>query len=81
MADYNCKLSSSIGSIMNNSNDTISDCESNVSIETITSTTLFCATVTKSKEQIALAKKKEVKTNSFFQKLDDVSTGYVLGYN
>ena len=81
MADYNCKLSSSIGSIMNNSNDTISDCESYVSLETITSTTLFCATVTQSKEQIALAKKKEVKTNSFFQKLDDVSTGYVLGYN
>jgi len=66
---------------MNNSNDTSSDCESNVSLETITSTTLFCATVNQSKEQIALAKKKEVKSNTFFQKLDDATTGYVLGYN
>jgi len=66
---------------MKNSESTTTDCENNVSLETITSTTLFCATVKQSKEQIALAKKKETKPNKFFQKLDDVSTGYVLGYN
>ena len=66
---------------MKNSDSTITESENNVSLETITSTTLFCATVQQSKQQIALAKKKEYKSNKFFQKLDDVSTGYVLGYN
>ena len=66
---------------MKNGDNTTTEIENNVSLETITSTALFCATVKQSQAQIALAKKKEVKSNKFFQKLDDVTTGYVLGYN